>query len=95
MEVTLRGFVEKEIDSLIVPEILEKLVMWFQTTYPIKSTEDSLFGFIVGAIFGRFATIIAITYHRFPNDGEFKEFMELLERRTMEIKSKIKLAMSK
>jgi hypothetical protein len=61
----------------------------------VKSTEDSLFGLIVGAMVGRFLTIVAITKQRLPKDDELKEFMQLIERRTMEIRSKIRLAMSK
>ena len=95
METELRGLIEKEIDSLIVPETLEKLVVWFQTMFPIKSMEDSLFGFIVGTIFSRFLTITAVGTQGLPNDAQVKEFMELIERRTMEIRGKIKLAISK
>jgi hypothetical protein len=95
MESTLRGLVEKDIDSLLVPEVLEKVIIWFRKSYPLRSAKDSLFGFIVGTMFGRFSTITALAEKRQPNDAELKEFLELIERRTLEIKSKIKLVLNK
>lgn len=95
METTVRGLLEKEIDELITPITLEKLIMMFQKIFPTKSMEDCLFGFIVGAIFTRALTIITIGENRELNNAETKELVELLERRTMEIKGKIKLTLGK
>lgn len=95
METELRGLIEQEIDQLIIPETLERLVVWFKAMFPIKSMEDGLFGFVVGAVFSRFLTIAAVGTQGLPNDVQIKEFMELIERRTMEIRGKIKLAINK
>jgi hypothetical protein len=93
VEITLRGFLEKEIDSL-TPEVLGKVLV-FEKFFPMKSLEDFLLGFIVGMMSMRMAMTIQIGYNRQPNDAEMGELFELIERRTTEIKGKIKLAMSK
>jgi hypothetical protein len=95
METNFRGILEKEIDSLIQPETLEGLVIVFKALFPISSMQDSLFGFVVGAIYSRFLSIMQLVYRRQANDAELKEFVELIERRTLEIKGKIRLAMGK
>lgn len=89
METTIRGMLEKEIDTLITPKTLGSLFVAFQR-FPIKSMEDSLFGFVVGFIYCRFLVIKAS-----PTEEEMKELMEMIERRTMEIKGKIKLVMGR
>jgi hypothetical protein len=93
METTLRAILEKDIDSLI-PEVLEKGLV-FKEVFPIKSLEDFLLGYILGMLSQKMMMIIQFGHQRPPNDAEMKEFLGLIERRTMEIKGKIKLAMSK
>ena len=93
MEATLRGMVEKDIDSM-TPEVLETVLV-FKNVFPMKSLEDFLLGFILGMLYVRMTTIIQLGYHRPPSDSELKDFLDLIERRTLEIKGKIKLAMSK
>jgi hypothetical protein len=94
METALRGLIEQEIDQLLAPEALDGLVLMFQQVYE-KSNEDTLFGFIIGSMLGRFLTIVAVAHNRLANDSEIKEFLTLTEKRTMEIRGKIKLAMNK
>ena len=94
MEVDIRGLIEKDIDSLIESATIDRLVVWFKEMFPIGSLEDSLFGFIVGAVFARFLGLLE-ERGRKPTNAEVKEFMELIERRAMEIKGKIKLALNK
>ncbi len=93
METTLRGMLEEDIDSL-TPEDLETGLV-FKKVFPMKYLEDFLLGFILGMLSEKMAMIIQFAYHRPPNEAEMKEFLNLIERRTMEIKGKIKLAMSK
>lgn len=50
MEVTLRGMLEKEIESFTSPEVLRDMILRFQERFPMKSMEDCLFGFTVGSI---------------------------------------------
>ena len=95
MERTLRGMLEQELDSLIKLETLEKTNQWFGLLTPMHTKEDALFGFVVGALFSRFLSIMEMEYRREPNDNELKEFFEIIERRTIDIKSQIKLALSK
>ena len=95
MEVTLRGLLEKEIDSLTEPETLTNVIEMFKVLFPTKSMEDALFGFVVGAIYARFLSIVQIANRRIPSEDETKEYIEMIERRTMQIKGTIKLATGK
>jgi hypothetical protein len=94
MERTIRGLLEKELDSL-TPESLEKAVDLIQQWLPLKSVEDFLLGYVFGGTYLRFLTIIQVAYRREATDAEIKECFEMIERRILEIKGKIKLAMSK
>jgi hypothetical protein len=91
METSLRGILEKDLDSVTV-EVL-KTALRFKDFLPMKSIEDFLFGFLVGMVVARMATTIQIFYSRQINDAETSELMDLIQRRTLEIKGKIKLAM--
>jgi hypothetical protein len=93
MEKTLRGILEKDIDSM-TPEVLEKALV-FKEFFPMKALEDFLLGYILGMLSQKVIMMVQFGYDRPPNDAEMKEFLELIERRTMEIRGKIKLAMSK
>lgn len=95
MEVTLRGTLEKEIDALIKPETLAGLIELFKVLFPTKSMDDALFGFVVGAIYSRFLSIVQMVSRREPSEDETKECIEMIERRTFEIKGNIKLALGK
>ena len=85
METTIRGILEKEIESMTHPDILGELVQKLPETFPTKSLEDCLFGFIVGVIFGRFVSLTKAK----ATAGGAEEFWDLLERRAMEIRGKI------
>jgi len=89
MEATVRGLVEKEIDDLISPEFLKVEIELFKSRFPHKSIEDCLFGFIVGAAFMRFMNITKYS------EKKALELWEIIDRRTLEIKGKIKLALGK
>lgn len=96
MEIAIRGILEKHIDSLAQPERLEGLAIIFES-FQVKSIEDCLFGFVVGSAFLQFATLIGSmgSQPRQATDDEMKEFWEIIMRRTLEIKGKIKLALSR
>jgi hypothetical protein len=89
----IRGLLEKELDS-VTPESVE---MWtsFKKLLPLASLEDFIFGFILGGLYFRFYTVIKIAYQREPDNIENNRFLDIIERRTMEIKGKIKLAINK
>jgi len=93
LDVLIRGLLEKELDSL-TPETMEKLTP-FKELLLLASLEDFIFGFILGSLNLRFHTIIQTAYQREPNRIEINRFLDIIERRTMEIKGKIKLAINR
>jgi len=95
METILRGLIEKELDSMSKTETLNTMIGMFKQTFPIKSMEDAVFGLFVGAILTRAITIIELGYRREPTNEENLEMFDIIERRTLEIKSKIKLALGR
>lgn len=110
MESTLRGILEKEIESFTHPNVLRNFITLFQMkNIPTKSIEDTLFGIVVGYMFGRFAITLWGRHEmisimtgqpinnevRLPTDAEKKEFWEMIEKRTMYIKGRIKLETSR
>lgn len=94
METTIRGILEKDIESLTQPDILGIYIQGFQNTFPMKSMEDVCFGFIIGVILGRFVSLNKII-RREITKADTSEFWKMMEKRTMEIKGKIKVALSK
>ena len=94
IETTLRGILEKETETITNPNILQNLSTRFQNLLT-KSIEDCLFGVVVGFLWGRFASLITVRHGRFPTDAEIHEFWEMIEKRTMYIKGRIKLATSR
>ena len=94
MESELRGRVEKEMDRLLKPEVIN-MVVKLTKNLPIKSTEDFCFGYIVGdLIVGTFEEA-RVRYGREPTPEEINEALNIITRRTMEIKGAIKFATSK
>lgn len=94
MERILRGHMEKEIDNLLEPKVIYSVVLILKE-FLAEPKENNVFTFVIGAVFGRFLSLVDERYDRLPTENEIKEFLEMVERRTMEIKSKIKFAMSK
>lgn len=93
METILRGLIEHKIDTEIQLENLQILAETFRS-FPIKSVEDCLFGHIIGSV-SEFYLTFSKSNRRQLTEDEMEEFWEIIERRTMEIKGKIKLALSK
>jgi hypothetical protein len=93
MEINLRGLLEKDIDSITLETL--RTANPFKDFSPMNNFEDFLFGFTVGIMLGRMATTIQILYQRMPTDADNKELLDLIQRRTTEIRGKIKSAMSK
>ena len=95
METTIRGILEKEIESITNPDNLRSMSIRFQNLLT-KSVEDSLFGYVVGFLLGRFMSLIYIKIRtESVADAETREFWEMIEKRTMYIKGRIKLALGK
>jgi hypothetical protein len=93
VDVLIRGLLEKELDS-VTPETMEKWTS-FNELLPLTSLEDFIFGFILGSLYLRFHTVIEAAHQREPNDIENGRFLDVIERRTMEIRGKIKLAINR
>jgi len=93
METTIRGIIEQYIDRIIQLESLEQLIIGFQR-FPIKSMENCLFGYVVGSAVVEYSYLITMI-GRQPSIDKMKEFWDIIDRRTMEIRGKIKLALGK
>ncbi len=94
MESEVRGRLEKELDRLLKPEVIEMVVKIAQNL-PLKSVEDFCFGYIVGDIVVGAYEESRVRYGRDVNLEEMDEALNLIYRRAIEIKGAIKLATGK
>lgn len=94
METTIRGLLEKDIDSLTKIDTLNKYAMVFRQLYPMKPLDDCLFGLVVGAILGRYITLNQ-TIEKDLTDENIQELWNMIEKRTMFITGQIRLALGK
>ena len=51
--------------------------------------EDVILGFIIASIYDSLINLCFAHYYRVPNDDEIEELMEIIKRRTGEIKQRI------
>lgn len=51
--------------------------------------EDVIIGFIIASIYDSLINLCFAHYYRVPNDDEIEELMEIIKRRTGEIKQRI------
>jgi hypothetical protein len=94
MESVVRGRVEKELDRLLMPEVINMIVR-ISKNLPLKSVQDFCFGYIVGDIIvGTFEEVRA-RYGREPTSDELNETLNMISRRTMEIKGAVKFSLGK
>ncbi len=94
MESEVRGRLEKELDRLLKPDVIEMVVKIAQNL-PLKSVEDFCFGYIVGDIVVGAYEESRVRYGRDVNLEEMDEALNLIYRRAIEIKGAIKLATGK
>lgn len=94
MESAFRGYVEKELDSMLTPEAIDKIVA-YSKYFPLHTVEDFCFGVIVGFILTATVAVAKMLYGRDATDEEMMEAMNIVDRRAMEIRGAIKLAMGK
>jgi len=94
MESEVRGRLEKELDRLLRPEVVDMVVKIAQNL-PLKSVEDFCFGYIVGDIVVGAFEESRVRYGRDVNLEEMDEALNLIYRRAIEIKGAIKLATGK
>jgi len=93
MESEVRGRLEKELDRLLKPEVISMIVK-ISENLPLQSVEDFCFGYFVGDIIVGTFEESRIRYGRDVTPEEMEEALNLIYRRTMEIKGAIKLATS-
>ncbi len=91
MESEVRGRLEKELDRLLKPEVINMIVK-ISENLPLKSVEDFCFGYLVGDIIVGTFEESRIRYGRDVTPEEMEEALNLIYRRTMEIKGAIKVA---
>jgi hypothetical protein len=94
MESEVRGRLEKELDRLLKPEVID-MVVKISANIPVKSVEDFCFGYIVGDIVVGAFEESRVRYGRDVNLEEMDEALNLVYRRAIEIKGAITLAMGK
>lgn len=96
MEPEMRGILEKSLDSLLKPEYLEKARKNYEVFKPlVKSIEDAMFGDIYATMSERFIHYTSMHERKMPSETDTEEFVDLMNRRAQEIRSKILLATSK
>jgi len=94
MESAFRGHLEKELDDMLKPESIDKIVN-YSKVFPLKSVEDFSFGVIIGFILTATIAEAEMRYGRNATDEEMMEALNIAYRRAMEIKGAIKYAMGK
>jgi hypothetical protein len=94
MESEVRGRLEKELDRLLKPEVID-MVVKISENIPVKSVEDFCFGYIVGDIVVGAFEESRVRYGRDVSMEEMDEALNLIYRRALEVKGAIKLAMGK
>jgi hypothetical protein len=95
MDALLRGTIERHLDTLLTEEdsLINASKMFKEVFSPtVKYLEDALFGYVIGRILEFSFFAIHTYYYRSPNDEEFLEIGKILQRRAIEIKSKVTLA---
>ena len=67
----------------------------FKEVFPLSSLEDFIFGSVLGVLYCKFRIHFERAYRREPDRIETNRFFDIIERRTMEIRGKIKLAINR
>ncbi|MEE8168065.1 MAG: hypothetical protein V3T58_04250 [Candidatus Hydrothermarchaeales archaeon] len=83
MDSTVRNAIETEVDSVLKdPELIKKALEFSD----LDSTEENMRAYMMGLLTAKFWAIYAMDVKREPTDEEFAELMDLLSRRTKEIR---------
>ena len=97
MDMFLRGAVEKHIDFLLSESNLNAAyeTLTKRLSPMVGNVNDALFGYVVGRALEFCFLSFNMFYRRKPSSNDFVEIGKILERRAMEIKSKITLITNK
>ena len=90
MESYFRGFIEQKIEGWLEIDEIKEVFEILSYLQPIKvGIEDVILGFIIASLYDALINLCFVHYYRMPNDDEIDEFMDIIKRRTGEIKQKI------
>ena len=91
MEPTVRGLVERFIDTALEEKTLQDHINFIRSLRPaVSSVEDAVLGFILGDTFGRLNHYYKyVKKIKVINDDIINDYSNIVTRRIQEIKSKI------
>ena len=90
MESFLRGSIEQKIEAWLDDDEIKQVYDIVSYLKQIKiGIEDVVLGFIIASIYDSLINLCFAHYYRVPNDDEIEELMEIIKRRTGEIKQRI------
>jgi hypothetical protein len=96
MESHFRGFIEQKIEGWLDDDEISQVYDIVSYLQQIKiGIEDVILGFIIASLYDSLINLCFAHYYRVPNDDEIDEFMEIIKRRTGEIKQKINHVVNK
>ena len=96
MESHFRGFIEQKIEGWLDDDEISQVYDIVSYLRQIKiGIEDVILGFIIASLYDALINLCFAHYYRVPNDEEIEEFMEIIKRRTGEIKQKINHVVNK
>jgi hypothetical protein len=96
MESYFRGFLEQKIEEWLETDQIKEVYNILSYLQTIKvGLEDVVFGFIVASLYDALINLCFVHYYRVPNDNEIDELMDIIKRRTGEIKQLINHTVSK
>ena len=91
MEIKFRGYLENAIDNQLKESTLKTYFDLNNVFSPIiSSTEDMVFGFIIGNTFANYAQVCEELRKGSMKIEDTTLFVEVVERRALEIQSKIR-----
>ena len=96
MESFLRGSIEQKIEAWLDDDEIKQVYDIVSYLKKIKiGIEDVILGFIIASIYDSLINLCFAHYYRVPNDDEIEELMEIIKRRTGEIKQRINHVVNK
>ena len=96
MESYFRGFIEQKIEGWLDDDEISQVYDILSYLQQIKiGIEEVILGFIIASLYDSLINLCFAHNYRVPNDDEIEEFMEIIKRRTGEIKQKINHVVNK
>jgi hypothetical protein len=90
MESHFRGFIEQKIEGWLDIDEINEVYGTLKYLQTIKiGIEDVILGFIIASLYDALINLCFAHYYRMPNQDEVDEFMDIIKRRTGEIKQLI------